>query len=90
MADVSYSIGLYHSDEGYIAFCDCHQCESHNMRTKPSLDREAALKECEELIQGHHGKCVQKLESPRTHYLALKNLSCVLATPTVCGAGLCL
>ena len=57
MGGVSYSIGLYHSDEGYIAFCDCHQCENHNMRTKPNPDQEAAVKECEELIQGHHGEC---------------------------------
>jgi hypothetical protein len=54
---VEYSIGVYRTDQGYVAFCDCHACQNHNMRSKPSPGPEAAIKECEELISGHHGEC---------------------------------
>jgi hypothetical protein len=53
----TYSISIYHSDVGYIAFCDCHVCVNHNMRSEPKGDAEAAAKECEELIEKHHGDC---------------------------------
>ena len=51
---VPYTISVYHSQEGYMAFCDCHKCESHNMRTQPKADRDGAISECEVQIRQHH------------------------------------
>jgi hypothetical protein len=30
---IEYSIGVYRYDEGFLAFCDCHQCENHRTTT---------------------------------------------------------
>jgi hypothetical protein len=57
LGEVPYSISVYHSAEGYLAFCDCHMCADHNMRTQPHPDQDAAVKECEELIRAHHDGC---------------------------------
>jgi len=54
---VTYSISVYHSADGYMAFCDCHRCSSHNMRSPHMPSPEAATKECEQLIRDHHDGC---------------------------------
>jgi hypothetical protein len=54
--DIHYSIGVYRSDTGYMAFCDCHKCTTHNMKSAPTLDKNAAIYECEELIRKHHAE----------------------------------
>jgi hypothetical protein len=53
---IHYSIGLYRSDSGYMAFCDCHKCASQNMKSAHTPDKDAAVKECEELIRQHHAE----------------------------------
>jgi hypothetical protein len=57
VGNATYSIGLYHSAGGYVAFCDCHECTGHNMRSKPYSTQEAAIEECESLIREHHDGC---------------------------------
>ena len=57
LAGIAYSITIYQSSDGYIAFCDCHRCTAHNMRSKPHPTSEAAAAECEDLITNHHGEC---------------------------------
>jgi hypothetical protein len=52
--DVHYSIGVYRSDDGFLAFCDCHKCHAHNMKSTPCADKKAAIRECEDLIRQHH------------------------------------
>ena len=54
---VTYSVTVYQSSDGYVAFCDCHRCSAHNMRSKPHPTPEAAAAECEDLITNHHGEC---------------------------------
>jgi len=52
--EVHYSIGVYRSDAGFMAFCDCHKWPNENMKTASMADKESAVKECEELIRQHH------------------------------------
>jgi hypothetical protein len=52
--EVPYSISVYRSEEGYTAFCDCHKCDNHNMRSTPKSDRDCAITDCEEQIRQHH------------------------------------
>jgi hypothetical protein len=52
--DIRYSIGVYKNDAGYLAFCDCHKCTTHDMKSAHTADKAAAVKECEELIRQHH------------------------------------
>jgi hypothetical protein len=54
MDDVPYSISVYHGHEGFTAFCDCHKCENHNMRSSAKSDRDSAITECENHIRQHH------------------------------------
>jgi hypothetical protein len=54
---VTYSVSVYHSSDGYMAFCDCHRCAGHNMRSRARPTPEAAMAECEDLITNHHGQC---------------------------------
>jgi len=54
--DIIYPIGVYRSDFGYMAFCDCHRCHSYNMQAKAAADQNAAIQECETLIRQHHAE----------------------------------
>jgi hypothetical protein len=54
---MQYSIGVYQSTEGYMAFCDCLHCRNHNVRTTPKAAKEAAIQECRELLDKHHAEC---------------------------------
>ena len=51
---ITYTISVYKTDAGFMAFCDCQSCGSHNLQTQPGKDRESAIKGCEELIRHHH------------------------------------
>jgi hypothetical protein len=53
---IPYSISVYHSHEGFTAFCDCHKCESHNMKSPPKADRDGAISDCEAQIRQHHAE----------------------------------
>ena len=53
---INYSIGVYRSNAGFLAFCDCHTCTTHNMKSAPTPDKNAAISECEELIRQHHAE----------------------------------
>jgi len=54
---VAYSVSVYQASDGYVAFCDCHRCDGHNMRSQPRPTPEEAAAECEDLITNHHGQC---------------------------------
>jgi hypothetical protein len=51
---IVYSIGVYRSAAGYMAFCDCHTCHAHNMQSSAVADKNEAIRQCEELIRQHH------------------------------------
>ena len=51
---IVYSIGVYHSNAGYMAFCDCHTCHAHDMQSSAVADKNTAIRQCEESIRQHH------------------------------------
>jgi hypothetical protein len=53
---IVYSIGVYEDGAGYMAFCDCHKCASHNMQSPRFANKGDAIRECEKLIQKHHAE----------------------------------
>ena len=53
---ITYSIGVYKNDAGYMAFCDCHKFTVHNMHSPTFADKRSAIRTCEELIQKHHAE----------------------------------
>jgi len=54
LEEIPYSISVYRSSEGFTAFCDCHKCADHSMRSAPKADRDSAITECENQIRQHH------------------------------------
>ncbi len=52
----SYSIGVYESNAGFMAFCDCHVCPTERMRSELMPTKDAAIEECREKIRGHHSQ----------------------------------
>lgn len=52
--NIGYTIGVYQSADGFIAFCDCQECPEHNMKSEPVPDKDAAIEQCKELIRQHH------------------------------------
>jgi hypothetical protein len=66
LGNVPYSISVYRSHEGYTAFCDCHKCESHNMRSSPKPDRDGAISDCEQQIRQHHDEVHTEAVSGKT------------------------
>ena len=51
---IDYSISVYRRLEGFIAFWECTRCADQGIHTEPVLDRDVAIRKCEEQIGQHH------------------------------------
>ena len=58
----SYTISLYRAGNRFLAFWECEQCGQYaRADVPPASEQEAAMEQCEMLIEQHHASCHERV-----------------------------